>query len=60
MDFGIWCNGSTLDFGSDNPGSIPGIPTKPTRRFPGKNLKYYEIQTYCIIRQFGERSGFVN
>lgn len=36
MDFGIWCNGSTLDFGSDNPGSIPGIPTKPTRRFPGK------------------------
>lgn len=37
MELGFGVMVSTLDFGSDNPGSIPGNPTKPTRRFPGKN-----------------------
>ena len=48
---------STLDFGSDNPGSIPGIPTKPTRRFPGKNKSNMTIKETTSLVELANASG---
>ena len=48
---------STLDFGSDNPGSIPGIPTKPTRRFPGKNQSNMKFKESTELRTLANEAG---
>lgn len=36
----LWCNGSTAEFGSANPGSNPGRSAKPNKQF----YKYEHIQ----------------
>lgn len=48
---------STLDFGSDNPGSIPGIPTKPTRRFPGKNQSIMKFKLTASLDNLANEAG---
>lgn len=48
---------STLDFGSDNPGSIPGNPTKPTRRFPGKNQSIMKFKLTASLDNLANESG---
>ena len=40
---GIWCNGSTTDFGSVCSGSNPDIPTKAMRRPFGRLLKCIKV-----------------
>ena len=57
MELGFGVMVSTLDFGSDNPGSIPGIPTKPTRRFPGKNQSNMKFKESTELKTLADMAG---
>ena len=51
-DIGVWCNGNTTDSGPVILGSSPSTPTKFSRKFLKKNLRFsFFVLVACYIKE---------